>query len=205
MKRLITMLLLCTLLTACAPARQAAEGFTFTDDLGRTVTVDSPQRVACLLGSFADIWVLAGGEVIAAPDDAWVDYGLPMAADAVDLGSTKELSLESLFAADPDLVLASVNTEQNLAWREILEGAQIPVAYFEVSDFDGYLRLLKTCTYPLTAKGAVHRVITELAVIDVTENGFLLVEVAPGVTPEEVQAATEATLIIPEHVPEMKF
>ena len=146
MKRLITMLLLCTLLAACAPARQAAEGFTFTDDLGRTVTVDSPQRVACLLGSFADIWTLAGGEVIAAPDDAWVDYELPMAADAVDLGSTKELSLESLFAADPDLVLASVNTEQNLAWREILEGAQIPVAYFEVSDFDGYLRLLKTCT-----------------------------------------------------------
>ena len=146
MKRLITMLFLCTLLTACAPARQAAEGFTFTDDLGRTVTVDSPQRVACLLGSFADIWTLAGGEVIAAPDDAWVDYELPMAADAVDLGSTKELSLESLFAADPDLVLASVNTEQNLAWREILEGAQIPVAYFEVSDFDGYLRLLKTCT-----------------------------------------------------------
>ena len=64
----------------------------------------------------------------------------------MDLGSTKELSLESLFAADPDLVLASVNTEQNLAWREILEGAQIPVAYFEVSDFDGYLRLLKLCT-----------------------------------------------------------
>ena len=146
MKRLITMLLLCTLLTACAPAQQAAEGFTFTDDLGRTVTVDSPQRVACLLGSFAEIWTLAGGEVIAAPDDAWVDYELPMAADAVDLGSTKELSLESLFAADPDLVLASVNTEQNLAWREILDGAQIPVAYFEVSDFDGYLRLLKTCT-----------------------------------------------------------
>ena len=146
MKRLITMLLLCTLLTACAPAQQAAEGFTFSDDLGRTVTVDSPQRVACLLGSFAEIWTLAGGEVIAAPDDAWVDYELPMAEDAVDLGSTKELSLESLFAADPDLVLASVNTEQNLAWREILEGAEIPVAYFEVSDFEGYLRLLKTCT-----------------------------------------------------------
>ena len=146
MKRLITMLLLCTLLTACAPPPTSAEGFTFTDDLGRTVTVDAPKRVACLLGSFADIWTLAGGEVIAAPDDAWVDYELPMAADAVDLGSTKELSLESLFAADPDLVLASVNTEQNLAWREILEGAQIPVAYFEVSDFEGYLRLLKTCT-----------------------------------------------------------
>ena len=146
MKRLLAILLLCTILSACAPAPPSSEGYTFTDDLGRTVTVDSPQRVACLLGSFADIWVLAGGEVIAAPDDAWVDYDLPMAADAVDLGSTKALSLESLFAAAPDLVLASVNTEQNLAWRETLEAAGIPVAYFEVSDFEGYLRLLKLCT-----------------------------------------------------------
>ena len=69
----------------------------------------------------------------------------------------------------------------------------------------GAPKLLKECTYPLTAKGAVHRIITELAVIDVTENGFLLVEVAPGVTAEEVQAATEATLIIPEQVPEMQI
>ena len=69
----------------------------------------------------------------------------------------------------------------------------------------GAPKLLKECTYPLTAKGAVHRIITELAVIDVTEEGFLLVEVAPGVTAEEVQAATEATLIIPEHMPEMKL
>ena len=146
MKQLLGILMICALFCGCTPAPHSSEGYTFTDDLGRTVTVDSPQRVACLLGSFAEIWTLAGGEVIAAPDDAWVDYGLPMAEDAVDLGSTKELSLESLFAADPDLVLASVNTEQNLAWREILDGAQIPVAYFEVSDFDGYLRLLKTCT-----------------------------------------------------------
>ena len=146
MKRFLSLILLCALLSACTPAPEAVAGFSFTDDLGRTVTVDSPERVACLLGSFAEIWTLAGGEVIAAPDDAWVDYDLPMAEDAVDLGSTKALSLEALFSAKPDLVLASVNTEQNLAWREILEGAQIPVAYFEVSDFDGYLRLLKTCT-----------------------------------------------------------
>ena len=69
-----------------------------------------------------------------------------MAEDAVNLGSTKSLSLEALFAAEPDLVLASVNTDQNLQWRETLEAAGIPVAYFEVSDFDGYLRLLKLCT-----------------------------------------------------------
>lgn len=146
MKRFLSLLLLCALLCGCTPAPSPGEGFAFTDDLGRTVTVDSPERVACLLGSFAEIWTLAGGEVIAAPDDAWVDYDLPMAEDAVDLGSTKALSLEALFSAEPDLVLASVNTEQNLAWRETLEAAGIPVAYFEVSDFEGYLRLLKLCT-----------------------------------------------------------
>ena len=146
MKRFLSLILLCALLSACTPAPEAGAGYTFTDDLGRTVTVDAPERVACLLGSFADVWYLAGGQVVAAPDDAWVDYRLPMAADAVDLGSTKALSLESLFAADPDLGLASVNTEQNLQWRETLEAAGIPVAYFEVSDFDGYLRLLKLCT-----------------------------------------------------------
>lgn len=146
MKRIFSLMLLCTLLCACSPAAPPDSGLTFTDDLGRTVTADSPRRVACLLGSFADIWHLAGGEAIAAPDDAWTDYRLPMPADAVDLGSTKRLSLEALFAAEPDLVLASTNSAQHLQWQDTLQSARIPTAYFEVSDFDGYLRLLKFCT-----------------------------------------------------------
>lgn len=146
MKRLLSVCLLCALFTGCMPAQPVSGGHTFSDDLGRTVTVDTPKRVACLLGSFAEIWHLAGGQAVAAPDDAWTDLALPMGEDAVNLGSTKELSLESLFASEPDLVLASVNTEQHLQWRESLESAGIPVAYFEVSDFNGYLRLLKLCT-----------------------------------------------------------
>lgn len=146
MKRLVSVFLLCVTLWGCAPAAPAEEGVSFTDDLGRTVTVSRPERVACLLGSFAEILQLAGGQAVAAPDDAWVDLGLDMAEDAVNLGSTKSLSLEALFAAEPDLVLASVNTAQNLQWQPSLEGAGIPVAYFEVSDFEGYLRLLKLCT-----------------------------------------------------------
>ena len=54
MKRLIPLFLVCALLLGCAPGAEEG-GYTFTDDLGRTVTVDSPERVACLLGSFADI------------------------------------------------------------------------------------------------------------------------------------------------------
>lgn len=155
MKRFFALFLLLALLSGCGADAPPEAGFSFTDDLGRTVTVDSPQRVACLLGSFAEIWQLAGGSAVAAPDDAWEDLALPMAEDAVNLGSTKDLSLEALFGAEPDLVLASVNTDLNLQWRELLEGAGIPVAYFEVSDFDGYLRLLKLCT-DLTGRGDLY-------------------------------------------------
>ncbi len=120
--------------------------YVFTDALERTVAVNSPKRVAALLGSFADIWDLAGGEVIASADDAWDDFDLPLPEDAINLGMTKELSLEKLFEANPDFVLASSNTKGNVEWMETLEAADIPVAYFEVNDFQDYLEVLKICT-----------------------------------------------------------
>lgn len=122
------------------------DDYVFTDDLGRSVTVNNPKRVAALLGSFADIWYLAGGEIIASADDAWDDFALPLPEDAVNLGMTKELSLEKLFEANPDFVLASSNTKGNVEWLETLESAGINVAYFEVNDFDDYLKVLKICT-----------------------------------------------------------
>lgn len=119
---------------------------TFTDDLERTVSISQPQRVAALLGSFADVWTLAGGEVAAAPDDAWEDFELPMSDEAVNLGNTKNLSLEMLFSVNPDFVIASSNTRIDLEWLDTLEKSGITVAYFDVSDFDDYLRMLKICT-----------------------------------------------------------
>ena len=120
--------------------------YVFTDALDRTVVVNNPKRVAALLGSYADIWYLAGGEVVASADDAWDDFDLPLSSDAVNLGMTKDLSLEKLFEADPDFVLASSNTQGNVEWLETLESAGITVAYFEVNDFEDYLNVLKICT-----------------------------------------------------------
>ncbi|MDR3294857.1 MAG: 3-oxoacid CoA-transferase subunit B [Clostridiales Family XIII bacterium] len=60
----------------------------------------------------------------------------------------------------------------------------------------GKAKILKECTLPYTAVGVVNLIITELAVIEATEKGLVLKEVAEGVTPEEVQAQTEATLTV---------
>ena len=120
--------------------------YRFTDDLGREVVVDSWERVATLVGSYADMWVLAGGDVCAAPVDAFEDFDLPLPEETVNLGETKRLSLEQLLASSPDLVLASTNTPQHLEWQQALEGAGITVAYFDVACFDDYLRMLKICT-----------------------------------------------------------
>lgn len=151
-RKLISFLLVIVILFAgCAAQVQTVlekepSGVTFVDDLGRTVNVDNPKRVAALLGSFAQVWQLAGGQVIATADDAWEDFGLELPADAVNLGGTKHLSLEILLSAQPDFIIASTNTRQNMELQETLEATGIPVAYFDVFNFDDYLRLLDICT-----------------------------------------------------------
>lgn len=67
----------------------------------------------------------------------------------------------------------------------------------------GDSKLLKRCTLPLTGVGCVTKIVTNLAVLEVTENGFKLLERAPGVTVDEIKAATEGQLEIPDEVPEM--
>ena len=145
---LLSLCLICGL-AACGQrdqTRDGGEGYTFTDDLGREVTVASHERVAVLLGSYADMWILAGGQVCAAPEDAFDDLDLDLPSETVNLGETKRLSLELLLSAEPDFVIASTNTSQHLEWQESLEGAGIATAYFDVAGFEDYLRVLKICT-----------------------------------------------------------
>lgn len=68
----------------------------------------------------------------------------------------------------------------------------------------GESKLLKKCSLPLTGVGCVKKIVTNLAVLDVTENGFRLLERAPGVSVEEIQNATEGTLIVEGDIPEMR-
>ena len=69
----------------------------------------------------------------------------------------------------------------------------------------GESKILKRCSLPLTGVGCVTKVITNLAVLEVKNNAFHLIERAPGVSVDEIKKATEGTLIVPKNVPEMKI
>ena len=144
---ILSLLFSCLVLFSCTyeKTQAAGESIAFHDALGRQVSAPkNPKRVAALLGSFADIWLLAGGDLCAASEDAWEDFGFE--GDAVNLGGAHSPSLELLLSADPDLVLASSSTASNVEMRETLESMGITVVYFEVLTFEDYLHMLDFCT-----------------------------------------------------------
>ena len=154
MKRLIAVFIALVLFTFCGCSVKSSDivssdldaQIIFTDALNREIHIEkSPERVAALIGSFADVWQLSGGSVCAAAEDAWDDFGLEL-GDAVNIGGAHSPSVESLLSADPDFVIASASTASNVEMKETLENAGITVAYFDVDCFEDYLSMLDICT-----------------------------------------------------------
>lgn len=137
----------------------------------RTVTlqpgaaiVDSSAAFAMIRGGHVDVTLLGGFEVASNGDFANWDLGQPNKGQLV--GGAMDLAV----------------------------GAKAVRVIMQHTSRDGGPRLVERCTLPLTAVGAVSRVYTDLAVVDVTVNGFLVRELLPGLTRDQLQAKTGALL-----------
>ena len=127
---------------------EKSKAYTFTDDLGRKVTVKSHKRVVACMGSFADAWQLAGGTLVGASDDAFGHYAVD-SSKVSGVGRSTSLNLESILALKPDFVIMtgiadgkhSTGVSQADA-KSALKEAGIPVAFFKVTTFDDYKRMM---------------------------------------------------------------
>lgn len=154
--RVIALISLCSLLflsissllVSCSETsiQNSDDAIVFTDALGEEISIrKNPERVAALIGSFADIWMLSGGNICATASDAWNDFGLDL-QDAVNIGGAHSPSLELLLSSNPEFVIASASTASNVNMKETLRAAGITVAYFDVDSFYDYLEMLDICT-----------------------------------------------------------
>ena len=144
---------LALLLSGCAGVPAASSGapspagaLTMTDSRGQTVVLRArPAKVAALMGSYAQVWLLAGGDLAGTTEDA-LERGIDLPAGTEVIGSVKEPNVERLLAMEPDLVLLSTDIESHTQVAETLEAAGIPCAFFRVETFEEYLTMLKSCT-----------------------------------------------------------
>jgi 3-oxoacid CoA-transferase subunit B len=88
---------------------------------------------------------------------------------------------------------------------ELVSGVQRVIVAMEHATREGEPKLVPECAYPLTGRGCVDLVVTDLGVIDVSAEGLSLLEIAPGFDPEEVQAKTAARLNVSPDLKEIEL
>ena len=88
---------------------------------------------------------------------------------------------------------------------DLVASAENIIVAMQHTNRAGASKLLDACSLPLTGVGCVKRVVTNLAVLDIGDGAFHLVERAPGVSVDDIVAATAGKLVVPDHVPEMSL
>lgn len=134
------MLTLC--LIAALTAAAWAEQETFTDANGREVALIQPERVVALYGSYGKVWLEAGGELLAIPEDALSASIVAEKEGIRSIGSHKQPGMELLFSLNPDFVILSADIAEHAAIGETLEQAGVTCAYFSNRDWRDYMEMV---------------------------------------------------------------
>ena len=123
---------------------ESAGEVSITDSNGSQITLDtSAPRVVAAYGSFAEAWLLAGGELVGVTQDALEQRDLGLPEDIAVVGTVKEPNAEEIIALEPDLVLlASDITAQADIW-DVLENAGLACAFFQVDTFADYAFMME--------------------------------------------------------------
>ncbi len=125
-------------------------------------------------------------------------------------GGHVDLTVLGAFEVDVDGNIASYMIPGKLikgmgGAMDLVAGADNIIVIMTHASKHGESKLLKKCTLPLTGAGCIKRVLTDLALIEIKDGKFHLVERAPGVSVEQIKELTEGELVVPETVPEMSF
>ena len=141
---LFAVIILCLpLVSSCqSPIANGGE-LTLTDSEGKTVQIPQNARVASAYGSFSECWLLSGGTLVGATDDAVSERGLELSSDVAIIGSVKSVDLERLISLAPDLVILSADLTAHRELALQLSDRGIATALFRVDTFDDYALMMK--------------------------------------------------------------
>jgi iron complex transport system substrate-binding protein len=121
--------------------------YTFEDSLGNAVVLkEKPKKVVALSGSYAETWMLAGGDIAGTTDDSISERNIKLSENTKIVGTIKEPNLEEILSLSPEFIILSSDIESHLVIHDTLIKANIPHAYFKVEQFEDYLKMLDICT-----------------------------------------------------------
>ncbi|MDY5563875.1 MAG: ABC transporter substrate-binding protein, partial [Candidatus Limivicinus sp.] len=125
---------------AAAPSPDA-DAVELVDALGNRAVLSKGARVACGYASFAQCWLLSGGELVGVTQDA-IDRGILSAGDAAVIGTVKSIDLEKLVSLSPDYVILSADLSAHSQLESSLDTMGIPYGYYRVDTFADYKAMM---------------------------------------------------------------
>lgn len=138
----------CMLMTGCFKSKSSKsecgkEAKIITDFFENETLLPKNPKVVSAYGSFAECWMLAGGELVGITEDAISERNLVFSKDVEIIGTVKEINLEKIVSLSPDYVILSADITNQFALKKNLENMNIPYGYFSVNNFNDYKRMMR--------------------------------------------------------------